>query len=250
MTRPWGRSATAGRDVRVERLRLLGVLAVTALTVVLLVIQLGGDRARPGLVPGAVPVDADSVPLSAPAEAKVLFLGDDWTAGEGATLPRGAFPHLLSKELGWQYRIDAVPGSGWAHSAPDEPGSQYLDRAFRLQTDDDFVPDVVVVSAQMVSPQPTSVIRKLMRTTVTTLRSRVPEAVIAVVLPYGNPRGMGMCEPLENDHITCVDTFGEQWLLGDDAPSYFRGGGLLDDDGHAYFAQRLAEDLRRDLVLG
>ncbi|GEP39577.1 hypothetical protein NPS01_32400 [Nocardioides psychrotolerans] len=249
MSTSWGRSTDTGRDVAVRRFTLLGVIAATALTVALLVTQFSTGSGDPEAVPAAGP-DTAGAPLSVPAAAKVLFIGDDWTAGEGAALQRASFVHLVSKDLGWEYRVDAVPGSGWAHSAPTTPGSQYLDRVFRLQTDDDFVPDVVVISAQMRSPATTPVIRKLMRNTVTTLRGRVPDAVIAVVLPYGNPRGMGMCEPLENDHITCVDTFGEEWLTGADAPAYFGEGGLLNNDGHAYFAERLAADLERDLVVG
>lgn len=249
MSKPWGRSTDTGRSVTVQRFTLLGVLVATALTVALLVLQFSSDPGGPEQVPAAE-AGTEAVALSVPPAAKVLFIGDDWTAGEGAALQRASFVHLLSKDLGWEYRVDAVPGSGWAHSAPGTPGSQYLDRVFRLQTDDDFVPDVVVISAQMRSPATTPVIRKLMRNTVTTLRGRVPDAVIAVVLPYGNPRGMGMCEPLENDHITCVDTFGEEWLTGADAPAYFAEDGLLNNDGHAYFAERLAADLERDLVIG
>lgn len=249
MSKPWGRPATAGRRATAERITAVAVLLVTALTVVLLVGQFSANPEGPADVPAAGEAD-EVVPLSAPSDAKALFIGDDWTAGEGASLQKAGFVHLMAKALGWEYRIDAVAGSGWAHSAPATPGSQFLDRVFRLQTDDDFVPDVVVISAQMRSPATTPVIRKLMRNTVTTLRGRVPDAVIAVVLPYGNPRGMGMCEPLENEHITCVDTYGEAWLLGPDAATYFGQGGLLDNDGHAYFAERLAADLERDLVLG
>ena len=247
MSKPGG-AADAVHAVRVERMKVLAVLVVTALTVMLLVLQVTAD---PSDGDPAVAGSTDTVvPLSAPSDAKVLFIGDDWTAGAGASLQRSSFVHLLAKDLGWEYRVDAVPGSGWAHSAPATPGSQYLDRVFRLQTDDDFVPDVVVISAQMRSPATTPEIRKLMRNTVTTLRGRVPDAVIAVVLPYGNPRGLGMCEPLENEHITCVDTYGESWLTGADAPTYFAPGGLLNNVGHAYFAERLAEDLQRDLVIG
>lgn len=258
MSKPWSRSAGAGRDVATDRLTVLGVLVVTALTVVLLVAQLSAEPGGPAAdvssvgssVGSAVGPDDVVVALSAPSDAKVLFIGDDWTAGAGAFRSKTGFVHLLSKDLGWEYRVDAVPGSGWAHSAPATPGSQYLDRVFRLQTDDDFVPDVVVISAQMRSPATTRVIRKLMRNAVTTLRGRVPDAVIAVVLPYRNPRGMSMCEPLENEHITCVDTYGEEWLTGADASAYLRGGGLLNNDGHAYFAERLAAALERDLVIG
>ncbi len=249
MSKPWGRPVGAGRKPTTERLTVLGVLVVTVVTVILLVSQFSANPSGPVAEPTAAQVEQET-PLSAPEDAKVLFIGDDWTAGEGATLQKAGFAHLMAKDLGWEYRIDAVPGSGWAHSATTTPGSQYLDRVFRLQTDDDFVPDVVVISAQMRSPATTPEIRKLMRNTVTTLRGRVPDAVIAVVLPYGNPRGLGMCEPLENEHITCVDTYGEGWLTGPDASSYLGEGGLLDNDGHAYFAERLAAALERDLVVG
>ena len=254
MSEPGGRPAGAGRDVATGRATVLGVLVVTALTVVLLVAQLSAEPEGPAAdvssVGSALDPDGEVVPLSAPSDAKVLFIGDDWTAAAGAFRQKTGFVHLLSKDLGWEYRVDAVPGSGWAHSAPATPGSQYLDRVLRLQTDDDFVPDVVVISAQMRSPATTPVIRTLMRSTVTTLQLRVPDAVIAVVLPYGSPHGMGMCEPLENEHLTCVDTYGEGWLTGAAASAYLKEDGLLNNAGHAYFAERLAAGLERDLVIG
>ncbi|MFA6574923.1 MAG: hypothetical protein WCS84_05830, partial [Nocardioides sp.] len=172
-----------------ERARLAGLVLLTIATIAVIAFEFTGDSRDadgPGSgVPATEPTATSSSdsPLSVPSDADVLFIGDDWMAGAGASAPSGGFAHRAAKLLGWDYRIDAVPGSGWAHGAPDVPGSMFLDRVIRMPSGAEFAPDLVVISAQMVSPATPAEIRRLMRQTVSVLLDRTPDSVVAVVLP-------------------------------------------------------------------
>lgn len=242
-----------------ERVRLAGLVLLTVATIAVIAFEFSrdSDDERADLPAAGAPVTTDPTatsspepPLSVPADADVLFIGDDWTAGAGATAPSGGFAHRTAKSLGWDYRIDAVPGSGWANRAPGVPGSMFLDRVVRMPSGAAFSPDLVVISAQMVSPATPAEIRRLMRQTVSVLLDRTPGSVVAVVLPYGNARALGWCEPLESDRVLCIDTQGEQWLPRADLATYLAEGGLVPNDaGHERIAALLAADLRRDLTI-
>ncbi|MFA6297666.1 MAG: SGNH/GDSL hydrolase family protein [Nocardioides sp.] len=238
-----------------ERARLAGLVLLTIATIAVIAFEFTGDSRDadgPGSgVPATEPTATSSSdsPLSVPSDADVLFIGDDWMAGAGASAPSGGFAHRAAKLLGWDYRIDAVPGSGWAHGAPDVPGSMFLDRVIRMPSGAEFAPDLVVISAQMVSPATPAEIRRLMRQTVSVLLDRTPDSVVAVVLPYDSARALGWCEPLESDRVLCIDTQGEQWLPEADRASYLAADGLVPNNaGHERFAELLAADLRRDLT--
>ena len=251
MALTWGRGAGAARGRTADRLRLGGLVLLTLGTIAVIAVRFSGES-RLG---SGVPLDrgeavAQVAPLSVPSNADVLFVGDEWTAGVGALSPKAGWPHLTAKALGWDYRIDAVPGSGWANDAPGVAGSRFLDRVEALPPTAGFEPDLVVVSAQMASPVPAAEVGAAMSSTVDALRERLPDAVVVIVLPYGNRRAVERCAPLASDHVLCLDTYGEQWLTEPAQAAYFAPGRVLDNDGHAYFAGRLVTDLRRDLRVG
>lgn len=237
-----------------ERARLAGVVLLTVATIAAITFEFTRDAGDDGVGDSAVPfleptaTSSSAPPLSVPSDAEVLFIGDEWMAGVGASAPSGGFAHRTAKLLGWDYRIDAVPGSGWAHSAPDVPGSMFLDRVVRMPSGGEFAADLVVISAQAVSPATPAEIRRLMRQTVSVLLDRTPDSVVAVLLPYDDARALGWCEPLESDRVLCIDPQGEQWLPEADRASYLAADGLVPNNaGHERVAERLAADLRRDL---
>lgn len=248
--------STAGSGFA-QRARLAGLVLLTLATIAAIAFEFSrstgaDDTPVEGALPTTEPtaVTTSEPPLSVPSDAEVLFIGDDWTSGAGASAPSGGFAHRAAKLLGWDYQVDAVPGSGWAHSAPDVPGSMFLDRVIRMPSGTAYAPDLVVISAQMVSPATPAEIRRLMRQTVSVLLDRTPDSVVAVVLPYGNARALGWCEPLESDRVLCVDTQGEQWLPEAERASYLAEDGLVPTNaGHERFAELLAADLRRDLTI-
>ncbi|MDP2775308.1 MAG: SGNH/GDSL hydrolase family protein [Nocardioides sp.] len=241
-----------------ERARLAGLVLLTIATIAVIAFEFTRDsrdsREADGPDPVASPTSEPTMtsppdpPLSVPADADVLFIGDDWVAGEGASAPSGGFAHRTAKRLGWDYRIDAVPGSGWAHAAPDVPGSMFLDRVIRMRSTE-FTPDLVVISAQMASPAMPAEVRRLMRQTVSVLLDRTPDSVVALVLPHGNPRALGWCAPLESARVLCIDPAGERWLPEGDRAAYLGSDGLVPNNaGHERLAELLVADLRRDLT--
>jgi hypothetical protein len=126
----------------------------------------------------------------------------------------------------------------------------FLDRVVRMPSGVEFAPDLVVISAQMVSPATPAEIRRLMRQTVSVLLDRTPDSVVAVVLPYGDARALAWCEPLESDRVLCIDAHGERWLPEARRATYLAADGLVPNNaGHIRFAERLAADLRRDLTI-
>lgn len=230
----------------------LAIAATLAVVGFALVRDDGGDG-RPGarVTPTATvePTVATTDPArSVPSDPRVLFIGDDWSAGVGAGKPNGGFAQRTARLLGWDARVDAVPGSGWAHRAPGVPGSMFLDRVIRMPSGATLW-DIVVVSAQMSSPAGPEEIRLLMRQTVSVLLDRAPDSVVVVVLPYDDARALGWCEPLESERVLCIDPRGEQWLPEADRAAYLTDERVPTSAGHARFAELLAAALRRELTI-
>lgn len=241
-----------------ERLQVLALLTLTVVTAVLAVIVLlglsdddrtltvDGDEPSAGLTDEPDEDNDGSTSQGVPSIPRVVFIGDEWAQGAGATGPEQAFPVLAASQLGWSFDVDGVEGSGWTTDSPGVPDSRFVDRAARL-SDGDNAPDVVVFSAQTPSGSPLREVADLIDQTVETVRTQVPGATIVVVLPVANSQADLLCPPAAEDLI-CIDTFAEGWLTpGDRAELMNTDVRAPNDAGHARLAGFLAKDLRSAL---
>ena len=95
---------------------------------------------------GQVNAHGAAAPRPAPATPEVThsvtFIGDSWTEGFGATAMRG-YAVLTAEQLGWDYQILGVGGSGYSVLGR---GSTYGERVDRAVATD---PDVIVVQGSL-----------------------------------------------------------------------------------------------------
>jgi lysophospholipase L1-like esterase len=77
-----------------------------------------------------------------PAPPEVVFLGDSWTVGSGATGGHGFAP-LAAERLGWQYDLLGIGGSGYLARGGGGPYGERVDAAVALE------PDLIVVQGSL-----------------------------------------------------------------------------------------------------
>ncbi len=75
-------------------------------------------------------------------QPRLVFIGDSWTEGFGAT-PRHGYAVLTGERLGWDYEVLGVGGSGYVVPGRGSTYEQRIDRAVQ------FHPDVVVVQGSI-----------------------------------------------------------------------------------------------------
>lgn len=233
----------------------VSAVAIAAVAVVLAVAWRpwaapAGPAAASG--PDAV-VAVDAPPLSLPAQARVLVFGDSWTYGSAATDPSLGYAYVLSELTGWTTVVDGVRGSGYLKPGIDGPS--FGDRIAAL--DPALDPDLVIVQGSINDrKQGAAGYRDAVDAAWDALAGTYPDARIVIlgpapqVLPVeaataridrdladlAAARGWWYLSPIAEGWITdenyrdVIDT----GPVGRDHPSTV---------GHAYLADRLAEDL-------
>lgn len=117
--------------------------------------------------------------------SRVLWVGDSFTAGEGAGVPpRLTYPHVVGERLGWTCHVDAQAGTGFVNdgfaASPEfAPLVRRLPDDVRL-----FAADVVVVDAGRndIDAGPT-VLERAVDDYLSALRAAYPQAAVVLVLP-------------------------------------------------------------------
>ncbi len=118
---------------------------------------------------------------SAPAGRPVVaFLGDDWTAGTGASAPAKRFSTLVSRRLGVAERNFGGDGSGYAKSGPT--AGPYRSRLAPVVS---AHPDVVVVSGgRNDRADSASTAAAAARDLFAALHDQLPDATLVAVAPF------------------------------------------------------------------
>ncbi len=241
-----------------DRLQVLALFVLTLVTAVLAAIAavdyfddeqplaVESQSGTPQTVPSGSASTEDPQTEEPSSVPRVVFIGDEWAQGAGATGADKSFTAITATALGWTFDVDAVTGSGWTKDAPNVPNSRFVDRAARL-SDGINAPDVVVLSAQTPSGSPLQEVAALIEETVGAVRTQVPDARIVVILPVANDKADLLCPPAADD-LLCIDTFTEGWLTpGDRAKLMNSRVGAPNDAGHTRLAGFLTKDLREAL---
>jgi len=215
---------------------------------------------RPWVAPSAPVAGPDAAsavtvspaPLALPESPRVLIFGDSWVYGSAAMVPTQGFAYVLGANEGWETVVDGIRGSGYLK--PGQDGGAYGERIASL--DPALDPDLVIVEGSINDRRLSA---KGYRDAVTEawddLAALYPEARIVIlgpspqVLPVESAtaridqdlrelaaaRGWWYISPIAEEWITSanylhvIDTG-----LGRNHPS---------TEGHAYLADRLAQDL-------
>ena len=122
---------------------------------------------------------ASPTPLVADGPSSVTFLGDSWTEGVGATAARG-YAVLAGEQLGWEYDLLGVSGSGYSLRGKDGVRGSFGERV------DETVAtgaDVIVVQGSLNEHRSTlEALAPAARETLGRLRAATDPAVRIVVL--------------------------------------------------------------------
>jgi lysophospholipase L1-like esterase len=86
--------------------------------------------------------DSRTSPASSSSAREVVFLGDSWTVGVGASGERGYAPPAAER-LGWAYELLGISGSGYVSRGAGGPFADRVDEAVGLG------PDLVVVQGSL-----------------------------------------------------------------------------------------------------
>jgi lysophospholipase L1-like esterase len=236
---------------------LVGLLVAVALVCAVGAWRAWSNPVEPVTAPvaRAEAVAAAPAPLTLPENPTVLVFGDSWTYGSAATDPTLGYAYVIGRTLGWNTIVDGVRGSGYLKPGLD--GGTFGERIAQL--DPTLDPDLVIVEGSINDRRlfPTGY-RQAVASAWDALAALYPDARIVIlgpapqVLPVEKPtaaidadlaamaatRGWWYISPLGEDWITPSNYASviDSSDFGRDPPS---------PEGHAYLAQRLAEDLHR-----
>ncbi len=126
---------------------------------------------------------ASAAPSStAPALPVVAFLGDDFTAGVGASSPAARWTSLVAEKYGWDEKNFGVAGTGYSTGGTAK-GAPYSARVAAVAA---TAPAIVIVSGgrfDIQSPNGPTAIKAGVVATFKALRAALPKAVIIAESP-------------------------------------------------------------------
>lgn len=208
----------------------------------------GGGRALP--VPSTEAVNGSEAPGSTPASTPgstdtagrgtIAFLGDDWTAGVGASTSGKRFSSLVAASLGLQERNFGVDGTGYAKSSA--AGGSYEKRVSDVVASH---PDVVVVSGgRNDTSDDTDTLSSAIDTLFTTLHRKLPDATLIAVAPmWGDSDKPAALAPVTSAVQSAVDLVHGHYLKVADPihghANYMSDEADPDDTGYAAIAAAL-----------
>jgi lysophospholipase L1-like esterase len=120
--------------------------------------------------------DAESQPSPGPsAPVKAVFIGDSYTAGDGAPSEADGFAALAGAELGWDTTILAVGGSGYLAEGAGTTFGQRLAEIRRVD------PGVVVVAGSRNDTSMPGDVAHAAATTFAAIQRVAPDAELVVI---------------------------------------------------------------------
>lgn len=182
---------------------------------------------------------------SQPAEPLIAFLGDDWTAGTGATGRPKRFTTLVCAQIGAREKNFGVAGTGYAKSSAS--GGAYESRIAAVVA---AHPQIVVVSGgrnDNVDAPATAAAHA--RALFATLHTKLPDALLIAIAPFWGdsdlPPSMVALGAAVQDGVTAA---GGTYLDVPDPihghPSFMKDLADPNDQGYAAIAAALAPELQ------
>ncbi len=177
------------------------------------------------------------------------FLGDSYTAGEGADGPGDSFTALAARDLGWVYEPFAIGGTGYVQPSPDLTYGSRVDAVIAAH------PDVVVIAGTRndLGADPAEV-RSAAADVFSRLRAGLPQAEIVVVGPIWTSRSVpadvsaldaAVGDAARAAELPYISALSDPWLDG--SPELIAPDGIHPTQlGHEVLSRRLVEALQKD----
>jgi lysophospholipase L1-like esterase len=165
-----------------------------AIALVVLVGAVSAGLVAAALAPSTPPASASRVtgPLDFStyvpervASTRVMFIGDSYSAGTGASDRANRWTTLVSDELGWIETNEALGGTGYVRTAGQEGcGRDYCGTYGEVITTTEApTPGIVVISGGRNDGRPTGDYASAIQSTIQAAQGRWPEARIALTSP-------------------------------------------------------------------
>jgi lysophospholipase L1-like esterase len=234
-------------------MRLWAVVAVVAVLLVAAGVVLfstlagqGDPRpARPVATPSPTaesPAVGDGFTLPGPG-AEVLYFGDSWTAGYSASWDNG-YAWQSAAANTWKPLIYGNPGSGYIVGGPSGVLFQSAFEALPPMS-----PQLVILQGGINDAGDYGDVTTAARTLIGTAQARFPDAQIVVLgpAPFSWPLADGVRtvdasleRAARESGVPYISPVQEEWLTGENIGAFIDPATLHpNDQGHAYFAERL-----------
>ena len=192
---------------------------------------------------------------------RILFVGASYTAGVGAQPPTNGYAYLAARAMGWDARVDAIPGTGYLNQGPPV-GGQLKDNSFPTRLAHlpiTPVPNILVLQGGRNDVgYPPAILQAAVQRTIGIVRQRFSKTRIVLLgpIPASLPPDRGelnvahvLREAARSGGVDFIDPISEGWVTIENELG-FRGNvpAHPDNAGYAYFAKRLVIDL--DQLLG
>lgn len=197
-----------------------------------------------------------------PPGSKVLFIGDSWTEGVGASdKANGNWAALTADHFGWERHIDGIGGTGFTRGGGAEGGAlgtdnnQYINRLDRWIADPGIVPDLVFFEGGLNDDRAKpEALGKAVREVVAKAKEAWPSATVIVMGPAA-PQPLGamlarMADPIANAAIDAgafsINPVQRKWFTTDNSQQFLlpADGAHVNDAGHRYTSERLASAIQ------
>lgn len=237
----------AQRNTALLSIGLVGIVTAGLVGAALNRSEPSSTYTRPQSTPAATveaPTTAQLAPV--PAGSRVLFLGDSYTEGYGATDPTTqGFAPVAANTLGWVADVDGSGGTGYLNPGPANVGT-YGERAARINVE---APALIVLQGSSndldadLTALPTAV-----DGVIATLKAKYPDAQLVILGPafgYAAPVNDAMKAYATERNIPYIDAIAGGWLAGDLFTQYTstETGGHPTTDGYAWIAKNFAASI-------
>lgn len=192
-----------------------------------------------------------------PPGSKVLFIGDSWAEGVGASdKANGNWATRTAVHFGWESYIDGIGGTGFTRGGGAEGGAlgsdnnQYINRLDAWIGNPGMIPDMVFIEGGLNDDKATpGALGKAVREVVLKAKGAWPKASIIVMGPAA-PQPLGamlsrMAEPIERSAIAAgafsINPVARGWFTTQNSPGFLMpdDGAHVNDAGHRYTSERL-----------
>lgn len=215
-------------------------------------------RAAAPAATGSTSGMSPSVSPSLPHQITSVFFGDGIVAGANAGDGHASFVDVAARQLGWQHADYGFPGSGFTTAGAFKGGRDYLARIAQLQG---FVADVLVIEGGANDgAADAATLRAKVQAVLAAAHALVPAATIVLMGPWSPSDTPSPATVATNDvlrtlataaQLPYIDPLAEKWISGSypgsgNAAQYISSDGYYPNDkGHAFFGERVADDLKR-----